>query len=92
MCVCKPSVWGQLWRPEKDIKDPGARGTDSFESPQCGCWELDLGPLEEQKVLLTAEPFLQSHFLTFEAKCVYFNSHKLNIIMPTLCMTWELQI
>jgi hypothetical protein len=23
--------------------------------PPCGCWELDLGPLEEQPVLLTAE-------------------------------------
>ena len=27
--------------------------------PPCGCWELNSGPLEEQSVLLTAEPFLQ---------------------------------
>ena len=27
--------------------------------PGCGCWELKLGPLEEQSVLLTAEPSLQ---------------------------------
>jgi hypothetical protein len=26
----------------------------------CGCWELNLGPLEEQRVLSTAEPSLQS--------------------------------
>lgn len=26
----------------------------------CGCWELDLGPVEEQSVFLTPEPFLQS--------------------------------
>ena len=26
--------------------------------PSCGCWELNSGPLEEQPVLLTAEPSL----------------------------------
>ena len=26
---------------------------------QCQCWELNLGPLQEQQVLLTAEPSLQ---------------------------------
>jgi hypothetical protein len=26
--------------------------------PPCGCWNLNSGPLEEQSVLLTAEPFL----------------------------------
>jgi hypothetical protein len=44
--------------------------TDGFE-PLCGCWELNSGPLEEQSVLLTAEPSLQPsppshlHFKTF---------------------------
>jgi hypothetical protein len=32
--------------------------TDGFEPP-CGCWELNLGPLEEQSVLLPTEPSLQ---------------------------------
>jgi hypothetical protein len=32
--------------------------TDSCELP-CGCWELDLSPLEEQPVLFTAELYLQ---------------------------------
>jgi hypothetical protein len=32
--------------------------TDGCEAP-CGCWELNSGPLEEQSVLLTAEPSLQ---------------------------------
>jgi hypothetical protein len=27
--------------------------------PSCGCWELNLGPLEEQPVLLTTESSLQ---------------------------------
>ena len=37
---------------------PGTGSSDSCELP-CGCWELNPGPLEEQSVLLTAEPFLQ---------------------------------
>ena len=32
--------------------------TDGCEPP-CGYWELNSGPLEEQSVLLTAEPSLQ---------------------------------
>ena len=28
--------------------------------PPCGCWELNSGPLEEQPMLLTAEPSLQA--------------------------------
>ena len=38
--------------------------TDGFEPP-CDCWELNLGPLEEQAMLLTAEPFLQPLEITF---------------------------
>jgi hypothetical protein len=30
----------------------------------CGCWELNPGPLEEQPVLLSAEPSLQPLILT----------------------------
>jgi hypothetical protein len=33
----------------------GARATDGYEPP-CGYWELNLGPLEEQLVLLTTKP------------------------------------
>ena len=32
--------------------------TDGWEPP-CGCWDLNSGPLEEQSMLLTAEPSLQ---------------------------------
>ena len=39
------------------VRFPGTRITDSCEL-LCGCWELNLGPLEEQPVLLTAEPSL----------------------------------
>ena len=40
------------------------RGLDPIPDgcePPCGCWELNSGPLEEQPVLLTAEPSLQPH-------------------------------
>ena len=37
---------------------PGNGLTDGCELP-CGCWELNPGPLEDQPVLLTAEPSLQ---------------------------------
>jgi hypothetical protein len=31
----------------------------------CGCWDLNSGPLEEQPVLLTAGPSLQSQSILF---------------------------
>lgn len=34
---------------------PGTGITESSELP-CGCWQLKLGPLEEQPVFLTSEP------------------------------------
>jgi hypothetical protein len=38
--------------------------TDDCEPP-CGCWDLNSGPLEEQSLLLTAEPSLQSKDLFY---------------------------
>ena len=49
---------GALWWSE-DIRSPGNRVRDDCEL-SCGCWELNSGPLEEQPVLLTAEPSLQT--------------------------------
>lgn len=42
----------------KGIGSPGAGVTDGYELP-CECWELDLGPLEDQLLLLTVELSLQ---------------------------------
>ena len=39
---------------QKGALDPFTDGCE----PPCGCWELNSGPLEEQSVLLTAEPRL----------------------------------
>jgi hypothetical protein len=38
--------------------------TDGCEPP-CGCWDLNSGPVEEQSVLLTAEPSLQPQLRCF---------------------------
>ena len=40
---------------QKRASDPITDGCE----PPCSCWELNSGPLEEQSVLLTAEPSLQ---------------------------------
>jgi hypothetical protein len=39
---------------QEGVVSPGSGITDGAELP-CGCWELNLGPLEEQSVLLTIE-------------------------------------
>jgi hypothetical protein len=36
------------------VEFPGPEVIDSCKLP-CGCWELNLGPLEEHPVLLTTE-------------------------------------
>ena len=48
----------------EDARSSGTRVTDSCEL-SCGCWRLNLGPLEEQPVLLTAEPSFQPLFIDF---------------------------
>jgi hypothetical protein len=73
-CKCKC-----LWRPEEVIGFPGAGVIGECMLLNVGeCWNLNLGPLQEQSVLLTAEPshlpipgrliliscFGKSHFLT----------------------------
>jgi hypothetical protein len=47
-----------LWRPEEGIRSLGTGVTDGCEL-SCEFWESNLGPLEEQPVLLTLEPSLQ---------------------------------
>jgi len=42
--------------------------TDGCEPPY-GCWELNSGPLEEQSVLLTAEPSLQPYYFYYIYLC-----------------------
>ena len=46
------------------VRSCGTAFSDNCELP-CGCWELNPGSLEEQSVLLTAEPSLQPLYLYF---------------------------
>ena len=56
MYVCAPYVY---LVPEDSIRFPGNGVTDGCEMP-CGCWELNLGPLQKQQVLLTSKSPLQA--------------------------------
>ena len=42
------------------------------DEPPCGCWELNSGPLEEQAMLLTSEPSLQTLLNIFLTHCKPF--------------------
>ena len=46
---------------QKKASDPITDGCE----PACGCWELNLGPLEEQLVLLTTDSSLQRVILFY---------------------------
>jgi hypothetical protein len=53
------SACASICAPE-DIRFHETTVMDGCE-PSCDCWELNSGTLEEQSVLLTAEPSLQPH-------------------------------
>jgi hypothetical protein len=57
--VCLCIIWVQCPRsPEEGIMSFGTGVTTDCE-PSRGCWESNLGPLEEQPGLLITEPSLQ---------------------------------
>lgn len=49
--------------PEVSPGSPGIGVRDGCE-PLCGCWVLNLGPLQEQQVLVTIESSLHHHIVT----------------------------
>lgn len=51
-CACHP------WKPEKGIESLGTGVTDDYKL-LCGFWELNMGPLGENRVLWIAELSLQ---------------------------------
>lgn len=54
------------WGSEGGIRAPGTGVTDGCEPPR-GCWELDLGWLGEQQMLLTTESSLQPQTVIFSS-------------------------
>ena len=72
---------------------------DGCELP-CNCWELNSGPLEEQSVLLTTEPWLQPLVLILECsqQCFVSRTSQILVCWPQdrpgsrewlLCRVWE---
>ena len=58
-------TWYQYqWSLEEDSGYPETEVTDGCKPP-CGCWELNLGNLEEQPVFLTMELPFQTFFFSF---------------------------
>ena len=53
------------------VRSPGTGVTDRCEVP-CGCWELNPGSLQEQPVLLTAEPSLQPLYKHLNIGVLFF--------------------
>lgn len=45
---------------------PAARILGGCEVPDTGGWEMNLGPLQEQQMLLTTEPALQHTYTLFK--------------------------
>lgn len=65
MYACSPTtcITG-AYIPEEGVRSLGPGVTDSHRPP-CRCWELNLGPLEEQQAPLTAVPSLEPPRLWF---------------------------
>lgn len=58
LCECLLTVlWGYLLRPENGV-DLLKLVLQAVVNSFCGFWELNLGPLEGQCVLITAKRFL----------------------------------
>ena len=60
MCVCV--LCACLLRPEEAIVSSGTGIIVACEL-SCGCWELNLGPLQKWQVLLTVEPSVHQEAL-----------------------------
>jgi hypothetical protein len=68
-------------RQEESIESLGVETRDSCESP-CGCWELNLGLLEEQPVLLTIELFPPTPLFTLLRQ-----TESCQVFLPSLELT-----
>ena len=60
--VCEPHICLVPAKVKIGYWIPGTGVMDGCELPPCVCWELNPGPLQGQRVLLTTEPFLQPFF------------------------------
>ena len=61
-------------------KRPSDPITDGCE-PQCGCWELNSGPLEEKRMLFPTEPSLQPPPLYFLRHGLSINQNATDLVI-----------
>lgn len=54
MCVFVPHICRCSEKPEEGIRSSGAGIADGGRL-QCGCWDLNSGPLQKQQVLLNCQ-------------------------------------
>ena len=57
LSACMPAPY--VLEAEDHVRS-GGTGVTIDRKPPCKCWELNPGPLEEQPLFLTTEPFLQT--------------------------------
>lgn len=55
--LCVQHAYRSLWKAEGGIRS--ATGVLNDCVLPCGCWELNLGPLQEESLFLTSKPSLQ---------------------------------
>jgi hypothetical protein len=66
MCVWLPTSMSMYyvctWNPQKSLEGIRLPGTEVIDDwgLSSGCWESQVGPLQERQVLLTTELFLQT--------------------------------
>jgi len=66
--ICATRELGNRGSQRKVIRSPGTGVTDTCElSCSCGCWKPNLGSLEEQPVLLMAEPSSPQFHFSFKS-------------------------
>lgn len=62
-----------LKRPEEGIKSPRTEVKDNYKLSY-RCWKPNLGPLDDQRVLSTAEPSLLPLAFHLQSSCLSFSS------------------
>lgn len=72
-----PTFMQCSWRPEEGVDSSELELKTVWTS--CGCWKLNLGPLEEQQVLLISEPRLSSGSY-FSTQCPAFYHKYVNVL------------
>lgn len=60
-CIYEHAPSMCLWWSKERLRSPGITAVDSSVLP-CGCWELNLCPLQVQLLLLPAEPSVRAYF------------------------------